>query len=591
MPDDLYADKVKCGRIVDEVVEKVADFESNHDNFFTEYNEIANHYRMITKVNPRKRTKGLAHTTVAEITRATETLCTVFYKILTAYDPNFWAIPGRRNISESDLAAISAVRVFQDRAIAWKRKLLRGLRSLSLFGGLFYDEPWVASAPTDPGWEATDFRPKSYLNIAFDRRASDVNEGEFISTFDYVNKYRLMWLIANDPHRVWNKEGIEGALSMAPGTDATTQRVKNRMSSAGYIGNDTKGVFEYILYRGYLNEMKDYKEYVVGILNRKHLIKCHLNKLPHGERGVQYAGLIEFELEPLGYGVGNLGLRPLKDMNVNRARMSDIITFSLFSIWKSSRYAGVDMNTMQVKPWNIIEMDDITQFEPIKPDMMGVREGMRLEDRMKEDFRAMTAATSGLQAIVTEATAREAIMAQNEAIRRVSVYGEVLAENLIRRRHIRAHKNNMKFLDRDIWVAVGGDKPVLRVRPDQIAKDVSFLPKIITDKDFTPQRNRRLIEFLELLTSGRVQLPPEVQPVIMGIISELGRGLEIDMEAAQRKAGPPGDRKMQRLQELAMMLGGAGGGGQGGLPGVRGPQERLAGEGVVSPAGARGVAS
>lgn len=572
--------------IVSEIVEKVDDFEKSHSNFFDEYNEIASHFRMKVKSSPNKISKGLAHPQVAEITRATETLATIFYKILTAYDPNFMAIPGRRDVSRDDLDSIVAVRVFQDRMIGFKRKVMKYLRSWSLFGGGFWDEPWVRSPHAGQAWQATDFIPKSYLEIAFDKRANDPNDGEFVSSFDYVTKFKLKWIMDNDEFNVWNKEGIEATLSEIEGArEGINDKMRQRLHKAGYKTQDYKNVIEIITYHGYLNKLGDYKDYTVVVSNRRHFLKGHVNVMPHGERRIKYAGLIDFELEPLGYGVGNLALPMCKDINTNRARMSDIITFSLFSIWKASRLAGVDMSTMQVKPWNIIEMDDITGFEPIRPDLAGVMHGMNLETRMKEDVRAVTAATSNLQATITGATAREAILAQNEAIRRVSAYGELIAENLIRQRQIRAHKNNMKFLDKELWLSVGGSAP-RAVHPSQIDKDVDFLPKIISDKDFAPNRNRRLIELLTIVTSTKAQLPPQMQYLVSTIIDEIVRGLEITPPKPQEMNEEGAKMRMMKLMQQI-----SGGGGQPVEmpPGEREPQESLGETNVVSPSSLMGV--
>lgn len=596
---EFYDNEELMAKVVLEVTEKVEDFEDNHSNFFDTYNEIADHYRMIKKTSA-KRGKGMSHVTDGEMHRATETLATVFFKILTAYDPNFYAIPGTSGrVTDQELAAITAVRVEQDRAIGFKRQLLKYLRSVSLFGGGFVDEPWIDNGD----YEATDFRPKGMLNIFYDRRCRNMDESDFSGTIDYVSRYRMAWLVQNDANNVWSKEGIKKTLdeSMSSTPANYSTHLVTRLQSAGYQQTDLKGMSEYIYYRGYLDCMGDFKEYMVGVTNRKHVVKMVISPFPHGERGLQYNGLVEFEDEPLGYGVGNLGLQPHKEILANRARIHDTVTFNLFNMMKVSRYAGVDLSTMQVKPWNCIEMDDISGMEPIKPDMMGVNFGMRLEDKLKEDFRATVAATGSLQAVSAENTAREAILNSNEAIRRVSVYADVLAENIIRRRNIRAHKNNMKFMSRDMWLQIAGTEMV-KVTPLQIEKNASFLPKIVTDKDFAPARSRRLIEFLTIMTNPTINntmQPPEVQKVTQSIVKELSRGLELDMTPDKSMMGGDPRAKMLAVMNLIKNLGGGvapqsntDGSPNVGVqtPAVRGPQENLSAQKITGPGGSTGVA-
>lgn len=594
---EFYDNPELMDKVVAEVVEKMEDFEDNNSTFFDVYNEIADHYRMIKRTSAKKG-KGMSHVTDGEMHRATETLATVFFKILTAYDPNFYAIPGvSGHVSDKELAAITAVRVHQDREIGFKRNLLKYLRSVSLFGGSFVDEPWIDNGD----YEATDFRPKSYNNVFYDRRCRDMDESDFSGTIDYVSRFRMAWLIQNDANNIWNKKAIEDTIneSMVSTPARYSTHLVSRLESAGYKTSDLKGISEYAYYRGYLNCMGDFREYMVGVTNRNHVVKMIVSPYPHGERGLRYNGLIEFENEPMGYGVGTLGLQPHKEILANRARIHDTVTFNLFNMMKVSRYAGVDLSTMQVKPWNCIEMDDIAGMEAIKPDMMGVNFGIRLEEKLKEDFRATVAATGSLQAVSAENTAREAILNSNEAIRRVSVYADVLAESLIRKRNVRAHKNNMKFLSRDMWLQIGGMAPS-KISPLQIEKSANFLPKIVTDKDFAPARSRRLIEFLTIMTNPTINntmQPPEVQKVTQAIVKELARALELDMTPVNTM-GEDSRAKLLAVMQLIKNLGGGmapqsnpDGSPVTGVqtPAVRGAQENLSAQKITGPGGSTGV--
>ena len=62
------------------------------------------------------------------------------------------------------------------------------------------------------------------------------------------------------------------------------------------------------------------------------------------------------------------------------------------------------------------------------------------------------------------------------------------SEELIRKHLHISHRNNIQFLDRDLWITVSGEEKPRRVNKEIINMDADFLIKVTTDKDYRPQR-------------------------------------------------------------------------------------------------------
>jgi hypothetical protein len=138
----------------------------------------------------------------------------------------------------------------------------------------------------------------------------------------------------------------------------------------------------------------------------------------------------------------------------------------------------------------------------------------------------VTGATNNLQAVDSSATATEASLTQNEAVRRIAVMAEVVAEEFVREYIDTSIKNNAQLLDKPLWVNMTGESMPLIVRPQDLRKEIGVEAKITTDKDFRPERTRRMIEFLSTLTSIRQQIPADVD--ILPIITELARSMGVN---------------------------------------------------------------
>ena len=87
-----------------------------------------------------------------------------------------------------------------------------------------------------------------------------------------------------------------------------------------------------------------------------------------------------------------------------------------------------------------------------------------------------------------------------------------MAEEFIREAVYFENFNNYLFLDRPIWIrSVGMERPSL-VHPMDISKNIDVIPRIVTDKDYVPQRVKNDLQLLQILTSIRSSLPPDTDP-------------------------------------------------------------------------------
>jgi hypothetical protein len=79
----------------------------------------------------------------------------------------------------------------------------------------------------------------------------------------------------------------------------------------------------------------------------------------------------------------------------------------------------------------------------------------------------------------------------------------------------------------------------MRVFPNDIAQDAQVMIKIVTDKDFRPQRNKDLLQFLQTVTSIRTANPQLGQVNLLPFIGEFARSIGIDPKTVFLAAPPP----------------------------------------------------
>ena len=247
-------------------------------------------------------------------------------------------------VDQEQLWKSESVLEWQKIVTQYPRKLLKALRSCSLMGTVGIEEPFVSNKPY---FEATDFVPRSLLQLAFDPLCIDIADSGWHAFIDFVTEDTLKQLALHSPD-VYDPKVIQTVLDSAKQYGNMTPEVIARLAAAGYYsftGGPTTAnvshVFYMVTYYGPLeeNELPGGQEWKVVTINDLHIIAAHVS--PFKRRPVNFAHLNEFELEPYGYGVGRVAENLQPELNSNRGRMHDTITFSLFNMWIASRMANI----------------------------------------------------------------------------------------------------------------------------------------------------------------------------------------------------------------------------------------------------------
>ena len=511
---------------LNEVKEKVDYWRVRLNRQLLDFNDMANMWRLI---RPKRHgdLSGFANPQVTETMRATETIATFFYRALTSANPNFALLSMNPNVSQESLWGSEQTINWQMTATGYRRKLMRACRSVALFGTVPVEEPWVVN---NPYYEATDFLPRSLLQVAFDPLCSDMALSSWNCVIDYVTGDQLRIMAKKNPG-AWDLAAVEEAISSSSSIKSLSPELLARLTSAGYTtysgsgSTSTSSIYELKSYYGLLKEDDTHGEWCVATINDIKTIKCY--RSPYRRRNFTFGHLTEFELEPFSYGVGRVALSTQPELNSNRGRMHDVMTFSFFNQWLANRAANIKSGDLKIKPWGLIQVDGNPEesLKAMRPQLEALNYGLQMESMVKGEFRATVGAPDSLQAIVTQATATESSLAQTEAVRRLSVGAEIFSESVLREHISKMHENNLTFLDQPWTIAVTGEPNAVRLFPNDLAPEVEVQTKVVTDKDFRPQRNKDLLQFLQVITSIRNQNPQMGQVDLEPFVEEFARGV------------------------------------------------------------------
>ena len=97
-------------------------------------------------------------------------------------------------------------------------------------GTVAVEEPWVSNMPY---YQATDFVPRSLLQIAFDPLAIDMATSGWHAAIDFVTEDMLRNLGEKMPE-VWDRKAIEDTIDSAKQYGNMTPEVISRLAAAGY---------------------------------------------------------------------------------------------------------------------------------------------------------------------------------------------------------------------------------------------------------------------------------------------------------------------------------------------------------------------
>jgi hypothetical protein len=361
---------------------------------------------------------------------------------------------------------------------------------------------------------------------------------------------------------------------------------------AGYTNFD-QNVFEHIRYHGRIETdnsvVQSYWEslgrqddpnmvdFTIGILNGDPIVNFHMTQYGDWRTRFGIAHYKSFELEPYGYGVAKIGRKYQKELDIVESRANDSLAMGLNNMWLISKYAGIKASQLGIRPQGIIEAEDINQVKPLPHDLQVVVQALAMMGIKKEDFRTMVGAYSNLQAqAIKGGTATEAALLQNEAIRGASIHAEIISETFLRDYIETVYYNDLNYLDAPIWVSATGQEMPQYYDKGNLPTGIGFAIKVVTDKDFRPERNDAIVKALQISTSIRNDVPASLN-VIDPLYREYFRGLGMNprlldqpLSMAQQmqntlkmaeKAGNLPQLKNEMDGEIAGEQAGGGGGG------------------------------
>lgn len=577
--------------VISFITERITDWETGMSEFFARWNEWASSYEM-KYTDGDRRPQGISKNVTAETPRAVNTLATSITRMQTSNDPPFeLRLKGGLSAPDSggEEKLFNMERIVDDILIQteFKRNLLKGNRGLCLFGTQIWEKPLIIKprGAAQPNFQGTALKPLSLLQVAFDSTAFEIESSDFLAPITRHSGAGLRNLAQSNP-AIWDRDAIEEAIKESgPREDGTgagetgfsRSNIEHRRINAGY-SELKKRQLELVLFSGRLpstlietplfQEMWQKfgrtddpltSDITIGVLDRRKIIRFH--PTPYGSWHHMYniGHYIEFELEPMGYGVGALGNRLQKDMNRIMRYANDVAKFSLFNMFLAGRGSGLKSQSMNIFPWSVVPVDDVNQVKELRPQIEGITNGLKLQEFTREDFRAVTHASSTLQAVITGATATESSLAQSEALRAIGLTAEVNGDSVLRPYFTTLIIN---LLDQNPY--------------DTNLVPVDMIPKLVTDKDYKPEYARRLLEFLNATTTIRNVMPIDFDP--MPIIKYLARSVNIN----PREISKPRPQ-IDKLLEIMRRLGQGGGG-------AASPDNEAAGEAAGSGAPDQNVA-
>lgn len=538
-------------QVVQEIQFKIEDYESDMSNWIEDANLYADLY---TIRPPKKKNNTFSNPRLPEMHRAVEALATTGVRMMTAHDPYLDVRVMDFDVPDENVYLVQKTLETQLRVSQYKAYLTKAFRSLIPFGTVFVEEPfeWVALNPFGRRIPVTRFLPRSILQMGFDRSSIDIQFADWIYTNDIISKGRLEYMAKNDAIQgAWIKSNIDAALNDQ--SSEMNDFITKRLDSANYKNSGSKSVEskEIITYQGKLDCLNDGREYICCLVNRKYLVKFVANPDQTGNRNFRIAKWVDFEAEPLGYGLGRLLGKNHRAMDSNRQKTQDMLSFGTYNMWIKSATAGINSQDLVVRPNKIITANDINGMKQLITDTSAALQGMKLEEMLKQDFRAASGATDTLQAQVTEATASEVGIVTNEAMRRLSVYVENIAEPLGRDHFSKMHQNNRMNLAEPFIIST--EKGPRRVYPQDLNIDVDINIKIVTDKDYRPKRTDQLFKAIELASSIRMSSPDKFVIDTIPLYREIARQLDVNPDSIIRPVEEAAQLAVMDMQMKKML--------------------------------------
>lgn len=552
---------IKEKAIISEIVERAEAFESRQAKSLSDISEATD----LFKVRPPKRASNtFSNPRQTEFYRACSAVGTLTYRMMTSADPFYEARSMQLGVIGDQIDTLRHAWDAQLRWARYRENLLRACRFAPVYGTVICQEDYRVMGVSAFGRRVptTVLMPRVLDQVMFDAATTNIHEAEWLATADITGNSDLIRLAqeAKDINAPWNPKALEAASKDKSDQKATNWRALERIRRHGYsVDEALKSKRELLMFYGKLDCMNDGVEYIAAVVNRKYLVRFHANRLQHGRRPFRVAKWIDFD-GALGLGNYHLLAGQHRSMDANRQAETDLTRFgaySMFSVVKDS----IAPEDAVIAPLKFLPVDRQGDIAPIGPDYRAAQAVQNLDERLKQEFRAASLASDTLQAIAADVTATASSLAQNEAMRAISVIAEQMAEGLVREHLESLHANNVQNIDAPFNINKAGIAQ--RVYPSDLRIDVDIKAKCVTDKDFTPKRLQDLQALLATLVSTKSNHPDLMQIDIKPIVREMATLLQVspsELILQQPGAGSP----MGGLDAQAMLgMGGMGAGNMG----------------------------
>lgn len=496
-------------KIAEEIRNKVNEHETTMSSLLSSYTEMAELFLARPGTQPAN---TYSNPRLAEMFRAVNTYSKMEYRMLTSQKPFFDLVPMSKTAYENpkDIAAMSLYVEGQLAYSNYSRGLLRALYSKNLFGTTFIEEPYVNKVVNFIGRRAgvTEFKPRSLLQTAFAKNSYDIEESEWVSFADYFSKSKLA--------KEFKENKDNDAYYLSPELNDELERgipamenewIQQRLQAAGYASNQKDiNAREVTSYYGTLDCIDDNTEYYVCVLNRTHTFKISETM---GLRPVRVATHLDFELEPLGYGLGSILGQSHREMDSNRRKMIDLSAFAAYNMLVTKRGAFEDA-LLNIEPLGIIESDYPESIQQLGPNPNGITATANLEMIMKQDFRTAAGTPDILQAMPSGETATEVALTSNAAVRNISVTSEMSSVPLVKKHIQGVIENGQKYMSEPMTVSLG--RLPVKIVPSQLLHDVDVVVRTNTDTNFRPARLKNLMAASQLIAASPAPVGMKIDP-------------------------------------------------------------------------------
>lgn len=497
-----------------EVLEKIKNFGDDHATHFSSFNDWYKLYRC--QPGPARKI-GKSNTFIPEIFSEIEALSTAVYEMIFSdtSDASFFDVYPQGYDDAIKAFLTKSVLSDQFETAELQRKIMPFIRGLIRDGYAPVEIPWVLEygwkkqngvLTRFPKYDCFDFQYIRPCNFAFSEGSNEWRSRTYVIPFAKAKRL--------EKQGIW--KNVDKAASNSSPFNETE---KARRDIAGLPSEPHEKQLKYHEYFGYLeNEEEEYKWHMIVADNGTLLREIEAIPYDDGEDPYLDCKWIEVDNEDYGIGVVEINGKQQKEINDRRNYINDNLYAALYNMWKLSADCGYksDGGRLVWEAYKILEMDNVSGLEPLRPPLEGIPYARQLEETDREAMRRQSGATSTLQGMAQNLTATESKIVQDEATRRLRAIVRSQIGNFLRNMLYKCHSRNLQFLDRMRVVRAEGpegEQLFAAINNNSLSKNPNIKMKLTTDLNFRTFQKKELLELLQgfalLAKNGGYNLDPK----------------------------------------------------------------------------------